>query len=149
MGDTTLPGDRFRYHAVMWVKDQRIDLGTLGGPNSFGVGVNDSGDVVIDADTATTDPFNETFCSGIITGHTCLPVLWHGGKKIGSEITGAAYDPQIGQIRAFVATPNAVVPSDNARRQSSSVGAGAPAHNIVLPSWVREYLSRRQGSRRF
>lgn len=125
------------------------DLGTLPGDlHSFALGISEAG--LVGGQSCDFNFF-------------CRAILWQGGAMTdmntlispssalqllyaipgrGSEITEDAYDPRIGQIRAFVAVPN-----NDAGGQSSS--RGTPAHNIALPAWVREYLSRRQGSYRF
>ena len=57
-----------------------LDLGTLGGPNSwmnFGE-INDFGQVVGDSETAVPDPNGEDICT-FGTHLTCLPFLWQFG----------------------------------------------------------------------
>jgi probable HAF family extracellular repeat protein len=68
-------------HAGLWVDGLKINLGTLGGPNSsenWG-GINDSGVVVGFADTPTLAPNGEDFC-GFGTKLICRPFHWAGGK---------------------------------------------------------------------
>jgi probable HAF family extracellular repeat protein len=82
-GFSTLPGDH-NQHAVLWLKGSKIDLLTLGGPNSgaeFGgdFGPNESGEVAGPAaETSTPDPLGEDFC-GYGTHLICLGFLWRNG----------------------------------------------------------------------
>jgi probable HAF family extracellular repeat protein len=80
-GAGNLPGDSSQ-HAVLWREGLKIDLGTFGGPNSaiFGKGLNESGQVVGEAETTTLDPLNQNFC-GFGTGLICLPFIWQNGVK--------------------------------------------------------------------
>jgi probable HAF family extracellular repeat protein len=71
-------------HATLWLGRARLDLGVpgLGGPNSFGFGVNSSARVVGAAQT--TDPNSEDFCGFTAFGFppsntTCLPFIWRYG----------------------------------------------------------------------
>ena len=73
-GDSTLTNDTAD-HAFLWHRGRIKDLGTLGGPNSFGWGLNANGDVVGAADTLASDPLQQQFCfSG--DNSICLPFLW-------------------------------------------------------------------------
>ena len=53
----------------------KIDLGTLGGPNSW---INDRGEAVGLAETSVPDPDGEDFCA-FGTGLMCRPFLWQNG----------------------------------------------------------------------
>jgi probable HAF family extracellular repeat protein len=80
-GTATLFGDN-NQHEFLWVQGLRIDLGTLGGPNS-GPSSNFSrpngrGEVPGAAETSTLDPNGEDFC-GFLTHLTCLPFIWQNG----------------------------------------------------------------------
>ena len=57
-----------------------IDLGTLGGPNSWmnWGGINDRGEAVGMSETSVLDPDGEDFC-GFGTGLMCRPFLWRDG----------------------------------------------------------------------
>jgi probable HAF family extracellular repeat protein len=68
-------------HAILWQYGQMIDLGasTLGGPNSFGVGVNSAGVVGGEAETADAD--SENFCA-FQSGLRCVPTLWQDGLAV-------------------------------------------------------------------
>ncbi len=66
--------------AVINVHGFNIDLGTLGGKNSwtnYG-GINDHGEAVGMAETAVLDPDGEDMC-GFRTQKTCRPFLWRDG----------------------------------------------------------------------
>ncbi|HEY2467359.1 MAG TPA: hypothetical protein VGI45_05915 [Terracidiphilus sp.] len=66
--------------AVISIYGSNIDLGTLGGENSwtnYG-GINDRGEAVGLAETSDLDPDGEDFCT-MGTKHTCRPFLWRRG----------------------------------------------------------------------
>jgi len=67
-------------HAAINIGELKIDLGTLGGPNSWmnWGGINDRGEAVGMAETSVPDPDGEDFC-GFGTGLTCRPFLWQNG----------------------------------------------------------------------
>jgi probable HAF family extracellular repeat protein len=66
---------------VMNIDGHNIDLGTLGGKNSWDNygGINDRGENVGFAETAVPDPDGEDFC-GFGTHLTCRGFLWRHGK---------------------------------------------------------------------
>jgi probable HAF family extracellular repeat protein len=66
--------------AVINFDGSKIDLGTLGGPNSWinYNGINDPGDAVGLAETSVPDPNGEDIC-GFGTHLTCRPFLWRNG----------------------------------------------------------------------
>jgi probable HAF family extracellular repeat protein len=75
-GDS-LSGVPLNGRALINVDGYYLDLGTLGGPNSwmnFGE-INDLAQVVGDSETAVPDPNGEDIC-GFGTHLTCLPFLW-------------------------------------------------------------------------
>jgi probable HAF family extracellular repeat protein len=79
-GSSFLQGDKVQ-HAVLWTRGRKIDLGTLGGPNSA---VNwpvkaDTGEIVGASELSQTDPFAESFCSSFGTTHLCLGFRYQGG----------------------------------------------------------------------
>jgi probable HAF family extracellular repeat protein len=68
--------------AVLWYKGLKMDIGTLGGPNSAALGVNDRRQIVGEAETLA--PNGDDFCgfnaSGFPhSGATCRPFLWQNG----------------------------------------------------------------------
>jgi probable HAF family extracellular repeat protein len=77
-GFSTLPGDAV-VHAFIWRKGVMVDLGTLGGPNSYAeYRPNEDGAVGGASETTTLDPNGEDFC-GLGTYLICLPFLWRNG----------------------------------------------------------------------
>jgi probable HAF family extracellular repeat protein len=75
-GAVVLPGQ-----SVINIGERKIDLGTLGGQNSWmnWGGINDLGQAVGEAETAALDPDGEDFC-GFGTHHSCRPYLWQNGS---------------------------------------------------------------------
>jgi len=68
-------------HAFLWQKGKghKIDLGTLGGPDSQSNGKpNEQGAVPGLSETSNPDPLGEDFCF-FGTGLTCLPFVWLNG----------------------------------------------------------------------
>jgi probable HAF family extracellular repeat protein len=79
-GEATLMGDKVN-HAFLWRGGRMKDLGTLGGPNSFAIGLNDLGVAVGVSDTTTPDPLGEDFCT-FGTHLICSGVVWHDGRTM-------------------------------------------------------------------
>jgi probable HAF family extracellular repeat protein len=82
------------YHAVLWYRGLKTDLGTFGGQNSTAYGVNAKAQSVGWAETGTTDPYGEDFC-GFGAHAICLPFIWRFGlmtslPTLGGK-SGAAY----------------------------------------------------------
>jgi probable HAF family extracellular repeat protein len=85
-GYSNLPGDQNR-HATLWANGSRLDLGTLGGPNSSVAWPvkNNHGLLAGIAQTATPEPLGERWsCSAFFpgatgTGYTCLGFAWKNG----------------------------------------------------------------------
>jgi probable HAF family extracellular repeat protein len=78
-GNASLRHDRAQ-RAFLWKKGHKIDLGTLGGPNSkILLGKpNEKGEVAGYAETSKPDPLGEDFC-GYGTHLSCLPFIWQKG----------------------------------------------------------------------
>jgi probable HAF family extracellular repeat protein len=77
LGPNNLFGTLENGRAVLGIYGFLLDLGTLGGPNSwmnFGQ-INDFGQIVGYAETAVPDPNGEDIC-GFGTHLTCLPFIW-------------------------------------------------------------------------
>ena len=75
--------------AVLSIYGSNIDLGTLGGKNSwtnYG-GINDRGEAVGFAETSVPDPDGEDMCA-FGTKRTCRPFLWRLGHMIGLPTLG-------------------------------------------------------------
>ena len=75
--------------AVINIEGLNIDLGTLGGKNSwtnYG-GINDRGDAAGLAETSVPDPDGEDFC-GFGTKLTCRPFLWRNGHMMALPTLG-------------------------------------------------------------
>src|SRR5246127_1016240 len=75
--------------AVISIYGFNIDLGTLGGKNSwtnYG-GINDRGEAVGMAETSAPDPDGEDFCA-FGTHRTCLPFLWRDGHMMALPTLG-------------------------------------------------------------
>jgi probable HAF family extracellular repeat protein len=67
-------------HATFWKKGRKIDLGTLGGPNSSAfAGPSEKGQVVGKAETSTPDPLGEDFCL-YRTNLICRGFVWQNGE---------------------------------------------------------------------
>lgn len=79
----------FTSHAVLWSNGTLQDISQpgLGGPNSGAYGINQSGQVVGQAETSSPDPNDENFC-GYGTGLQCLAFLWQNGNMTPLEPLG-------------------------------------------------------------
>jgi len=86
-----------------------LDLGTLGGPNSwdnpFGGEINDRGELVGYSETSVPDPDGEDVC-GFGTGLICRPFLWKNGHMsalptLGGNNGQASAMNNHGQITGF------------------------------------------------
>jgi probable HAF family extracellular repeat protein len=77
-GFANLPGDK-KQHTFLWLDGLKIDLGTLGGPNSQAyLGPSERGQVAGLAETSTPDPNKRDFCF-FGTGLICRAFLWLNG----------------------------------------------------------------------
>jgi len=67
-------------HAVLWSGGRILDIGApgLGGPNAAAIGVNEKGQVLVQAETLANDPHHENFC-GFGTGFQCVAAIWQDG----------------------------------------------------------------------
>ncbi|HXK03591.1 MAG TPA: hypothetical protein VMS37_14415 [Verrucomicrobiae bacterium] len=83
--------------AILWAGPFRINLGTRG-LNSGIFGINDSGQIAIQAEIPTRDPNQENFC-GYGTGLECIAVLWQRGLAIPLPTLGGN-NATIGNINA-------------------------------------------------
>lgn len=86
-GYSLLPGDNDA-HEFLWHGGKLIDLGTLGGPDSFSeYRPNDFGNAGGESETANFDPNGEDFCE-FGTQLICLPFYWERGRMIPQPTLG-------------------------------------------------------------
>ena len=120
-GDSGLPNDTADI-AFLWHYGPMIDLGTLGGPNSYGVGTNDWGDAVGGAESSATDPLQEQFCYP--DSYICLPFFWQNQLQTMTAL------PTIGGNNgvAWVINDYAVIvgQAENSKIDPTCVGTGSP-----------------------
>jgi probable HAF family extracellular repeat protein len=87
-GFATLPPDDSVIHSFLWRNGVMMDLGTLGGPNSFSEWQpNDFGNAGGYSDTAIPDPNGEDAC-GFGTQLICRAFYWAHGKMIPQPALG-------------------------------------------------------------
>jgi probable HAF family extracellular repeat protein len=115
--------------ALIHVAGFKLDLGTLGGQNSWmnWGEINDRGQVVGDSETAVLDPNGEDIC-GFGTHLTCRPFLWQNGHMgalptLGGNNGQASAINNRGQIVGFA--ENGTV--------DSSCPPGTTNNRIALP----------------
>jgi probable HAF family extracellular repeat protein len=77
-GISNLTGDVVA-HAFFWENGTVTDLGTLGGPISVGAGINESGEVVVGADTSLSGGLQNTICA---TAAICRMFVWSKGVRV-------------------------------------------------------------------
>jgi probable HAF family extracellular repeat protein len=97
-------------HAVLWSNGTVEDISQpgLGGPNSGAFAINQSGQVVGEAETSTPDPNNENVC-GYGTGFQCLAFLWRDGvmtplQPLGGTNSGISMVNGLGEIVGLAET---------------------------------------------
>jgi probable HAF family extracellular repeat protein len=125
----SLIGTLLNGRALIDVGGFKLDLGTLGGQNSWmnWGEINDRGQVVGDSETAVLDPNGEDIC-GFGTHLTCRPFLWQNGHMsalptLGGNNGQASAINNRGQIVGFA--ENGVV--------DSSCPPGTTNNRIALP----------------
>ena len=130
VGATVLPA-----RAVMNIGELKIDLGTLGGPNTnswmnWG-GINDFGQAVGDAETAVPDPDGQDIC-GLGTHLTCRPFLWQNGSMSALPTLGGN-NGQASDInnRGEIAGTAQTTVSDN------TCSPSMPLHTILPVIWEK------------
>ena len=112
--------------ALIDVHGVKIDLGTLGGPNSWmnWGGINDRGQVVGIAETSVPDPDGEDVCT-FGTHLTCRPFLWQDGHMsalptLGGNNGQASHINNRGQIAGTADT--------------ADTDPGCPPFHVSLPA---------------
>ena len=129
--------------AVINIDGLNIDLGTLGGKNSwtnYG-GINDRGEAVGMAETSVPDPDGEDFCA-LGTKLTCRPFYWRHGHMIALPTLGgnngqASAINNRGQIVGISETtvPDSGCPPSNPKKTISPVfwekGEARPLPTLV------------------
>jgi uncharacterized membrane protein len=97
-------------HAVLWSNGILRDLSQpgLGGSNSGASAINQSGQVVGEAETSTPDPNNENVC-GYGTGLQCLAFFWRDGvmtplEPLGGTNSGVSMINSRGEIAGSAET---------------------------------------------
>ena len=119
--------------AVMNIDGHNIDLGTLGGKNSwtnYG-GINDRGDNVGMSETSDPDPDGEDFCA-FHTNRTCRGFLWRNGHMTAL--------PTLGGNNAQAAAINnrgQIVGISETAVQDSSCPPGKTAKTIAPVLWEK------------
>src|SRR5216684_3875968 len=115
--------------AVINIGELRIDLGTLGGKNSWinWGGINDRGEAVGMAETSVPDPDGEDVCA-FGTGLTCSPFLWRDGHMsalptVGGNNGQASAINNRGEVAGFAETtvPDSSCPASAPSRTDSPV----------------------------
>jgi probable HAF family extracellular repeat protein len=135
-GDTTA-------HAFLWRDGVMTDLGTLSGDVfSFASGMNNMGQVVGQSCDQMGNCRAFLWENGVMTDlNTLIPsgsslfLISGGDINDRGEIAGQAYDPNTGDLPAFLAIPE---------MEPSAVPLGANlASHVSLPDNVRKLLQRR------
>jgi probable HAF family extracellular repeat protein len=116
MGSGTQAGN-ITEHAAVWIYGLRLDLDTLGGPNSDVQWPikNDHGLVAGISETAALDPYKESWSctaftyTGVPTGHVCVGFVWQWGvmnalPTLGGNNGFAAGANNLGQIVGWAET---------------------------------------------
>jgi probable HAF family extracellular repeat protein len=113
--------------AVVNIDGLKIDLSTLGGPNSWmnWGGINDRGEAVGIAETSVSDPDGEDVC-GFGTKLTCRPFLWYKGRMAALPTLGG----NNGQASDINGRGQIAGTADTAVTES---GCHNPSQHISLP----------------
>ena len=139
-------------HAVIKIDELKIDLGTLGGKNSFigYSGLNDRGEAVGFSEAGIPDPDGEDVC-GFGTQLTCRPFLWRHGHMsalptVGGNNGQANAINNRGQIAGFAETavPDSTCPASSPSKTDSPVRwEDGQAH--ALPTVIGDPDGQAQG----
>lgn len=124
-GPNSLLGQLLNGRAVLGIHGSLLDLGTLGGQNSWmnWGNINELGHLVGYSETNVPDPNGEDVC-GFGTHLSCLPFLWQNGQMsalptLGGNNGQASGVNNRGQIAGFAET--------------TTEDSGCPPHRIQLP----------------
>jgi len=130
--------------ALIDVNGFKLDLGTLGGSNSWmnWGEINDRGQVVGDSETAVLDPNGEDIC-GFGTHLTCRPFLWQNGHMsalptLGGNNGQASAINNGGQIAGFAenGTVDSSCPPGTTNNRIALPVCGKTAKPELFPRWV-------------
>lgn len=123
--DGYIEGNNFVGRAVVNVPGHKIDLGTLGGIDSWinWGGINEHGEAVGMAETAVPDPDGEDFC-GFGTGLTCRPFIWKNGHMTALPTLGG----NNGQASAI--NNQGVI---TGQAQTTETDSGCPPYQVAPP----------------
>ena len=118
----------------------KVDLGTLGGSNSFinWGGINERGNAVGFAETANPDPNGEDFCF-FGTGLTCRPFIWQNGDMSALPTLGG----NNGQASAINSRGQVVGAAETANTESGCSFHAAPP--VLWTKGVAQELPMVQG----
>ena len=117
--------ENFRGRAVVNVPGLKIDLGTLGGPDSWinWGGINERGEAVGFAETSVPDPNGEDVCT-FGTKLTCRPFLWENGDITALPTLGG----NNGQASAINNRGQIV-----GQAETTASDSGCPPYRITFP----------------
>ena len=123
-------------HAVLWINGRPFDLSAFGlaGPNSGAFGINEWGQISIQAESSMPDPFGEDFCA-YGTHLTCRAVRWDFGmltelRTLGGNNATVGNVNNLGQIPGVAETSKtrrAAQQPWRARSGSAQDARGGPA----------------------
>jgi probable HAF family extracellular repeat protein len=140
VGESDLAGDQTT-HAFLWTAATKMqDLGTVNDAVdndsfSLGLGINDKGQIVgvsANADFSIIRGFirqNGTLVdlNTLVSGTTSLDLMTACSINSRGEIIGIGFDPNTGDIHAYLATPT----------DEEAAGRSNVRKPAVLPNWVR------------